>query len=175
MSSKRKQSRALHGRNGERDILRANPIIAAVERTLQGRRPLIAALEDGTLIFHRWDSPTPFGFSDETIREVGDIVCQALLAGDPRIVKIVKDAIKQADHLFSRDREPELVRRVFMYLGTREAGPILDLKKEIETRCNGGMRLQQHRWNRIRKSLGLPRLPTGAAAGGYKRKSRRRV
>jgi hypothetical protein len=174
MSSNRKQSRVVHGRNSKRDVSPAgsrsdNPIIVAVERTLQGRRPMImtAQLQDGTaaLIIHGWDSSAPwrpFKFSNETIREVGNIILQALLTGDQRIVETVKDAIKQANHLFNRDREPVLLRQAFVYMATRKDWQTLEeLKKGIEKRFNNGKKLDQHRWNRVRKALGLPRNITG--------------
>jgi hypothetical protein len=164
--SRRKE---LHGRNGERDVSPDNPIIAAVERTLQGRRPLImnAQLQDGStaLIIHGWDSSAPwrpFNFSDETVREVGNIVLQALLTGDRRIVKTVGDAIKQADHLFSRDRESMLLGRAFVYVATGKDWQTLEeLKKGIEKHCNNGQKLHQHSWNRLRKALRLPQNITG--------------
>jgi hypothetical protein len=164
--SRRKE---LRGRNGERDVSPDNPIIAAVERTLQGRRPLImdTQLQDGSssLIIHGWDSSPPwrpFRFSDETIREVGNIILQALLTGDRRMVKTVRDAIKQADHLFNRDREPVLLAKAFVYMATWKDWQTLDeLKKGIEKRCNNGRKLEQHRWNRVRKALRLPKDITG--------------
>jgi hypothetical protein len=171
MRSKRKQSRAVHGRNSDRDASPAgsrsdNPIIASVERTLQGRRPLIMAaqLQDGAaaLIIHGWDSSAPwrpFNFSDETVREVGNIILQALLTADRRIVKTVGDAIKQADHLFNRDREPVLLGQAFVYMATEKDWQTPDeLKKGIEKRFNCGNELPQYKWNRIRKALRLPKV-----------------
>jgi hypothetical protein len=155
-------------RNGQHDEpvapARLNPIIAAMMRYKRGRPP--------TIILDGWESVprvqlqaiVPFNFNDETIREVGSIVLLSLLTGDRRIVKTVKDAIKEADHIFNRDREPVLVKHVLKYLPSlmRSGLDIVTLKKEIEKRSNQGRPLQQHQWNRIRKALRLPPLPTGA-------------
>src|SRR5438876_12352377 len=107
--------RPLHSGNGERDMT-DNPIIAAVQRSLRGKQ-LVPVPDD-------WQSLSPvllresvrMTFDGKALREVGTIVCLALLTGDRRIIKTVKDALKQSDHLFSRDREPVIVRHVLTYL-----------------------------------------------------------
>jgi len=157
--NRRKRPGAAHG-------LGDNPIIAAVQRSLRGRRPTVIILDgyerprSGALRQH-----IAFLFSDEAIREIGILVIESLLTGDRRMVKIVKDAIKQADHIFNRDREPLLVKNALSYLlslGRDLDGlDVVSLKKEIEKRFNNGKPLYQHQWTRLRKALRLPPLPTG--------------
>jgi hypothetical protein len=73
----------MNGRNGERE---ENPIVAAVQRSLEGRRPTILldandadALRPGLL-----KKVVSTMFSDETIRDVGIQVIESLLTGDRR-------------------------------------------------------------------------------------------
>ena len=165
--SKRKQPRTMHGKDGQRDAPRAgsrsdNPIIAAVERGLRGRRP--------TVVLDGWESvpeaqlraAVRFNFDDETIREVGTLVLLSLLTGDRRMVETVKHAIKQADHLFNRDREPVLLKQALAYMLGEGRGLDLDsLKEGIEQHFYAGNKLPQSRWNRIRKAMRLPRRDAG--------------
>jgi hypothetical protein len=141
-----------------------NPIIAAVERSLQGKR-LVPVVDD-------WRS-IPAGkllvsvlitFDAKALKEVGAIVCLALLTGNRRILGIVEDALRESDHLFNRDREMKLARHVLTYLPQlwREHWRDIEaIKKEIEKRSNNGQPLQPYRWNRLRKALHLPGLPVG--------------
>lgn len=163
--SKPKRSGTAHGRNGEQDISPAsdNLIIAVVETSLRGKRP--------TIVFDIFES-MPAGhmrewikrrFDDEAIREIGAFIIESLLTGDRRMVGTIQDAIKQADHLFSRDREKVLLRKALIYLKFR-GGWKLDVaafKKAIEQEFNNGQTLAQHRWNRLRKALHLPKLDAG--------------
>jgi hypothetical protein len=168
--SKRKE--IVHGRNGEPAD---NPIISAGRQSLQGKQ-LVAVTDD-------WESLSPallsesvrVTFNDDAIMEIGRLVCLSLLTGDRRIIKMVRDAVKQSDHLFNRDREPVLVKDVLRYLPSlmRSGLDIVAIKEEIEKRSNRGKPLQQYKWNRLRKALHLRKLPTGAAAIGYERQSRR--
>src|SRR5438270_8707188 len=140
-----------------------NPIIAAVQRSLRGKQ-LVPVPDD-------WQSLSPvllresvrMTFNGKALREVGTIVCLALLTGDRRIIKTVKDALKQSDHIFNRDREPVLVKHALAYLPAllRRGLGIAAIKKESERRSNQGKPLQQHQWNRLRKALHLPKLPVG--------------
>jgi hypothetical protein len=126
-------------------------------------------------------------FDDEVIREIGIIVLCALANGDEKIDEIVRDARKAASRMFHRNHEPTLLRQVLVMISegygvelhedgkrVRRWLDIARLKKEIEKRFNNGEKLDQHRWNRVRKSLGLPKLPTGTAAAGYKRQHKRK-
>src|SRR6266403_174455 len=153
--NRRKRPGAAHG-------LGDNPIIAAILRSLQGRRPTVI-LDEYEPAKHR--RAVALLFSDEAIREIGILVIESLLTGDRRMVKIVKDAIKQSDHIFNRDREPRLVKNALSYLLSLGRGldglDIVSLKKEIEKRFNNGKPLHQHQWTRLRKALRLPPLPTG--------------
>jgi hypothetical protein len=115
-------------------------------------------------------------YGDEVIREIGILVIKSLMLGDRRVIKTVKDAIKEADHIFKRDREPRLVKDVKTYLPSLWSSglDIVAIKKEIEKRSNKGKPLHQYQWNRVRDALSLSSLPTGASAPAYARKSRRK-
>jgi hypothetical protein len=109
---------------------------------------------------------------ERLIYDVAIPVLRALLIGDPRIVKTLKEAIKEADHIFRRDREPVLVRQalaVMSAIGETGKNPER-LKKAIEERFYPREPLPQYRWNRLRKALDLPKRETGAAAASYQRK-----
>jgi hypothetical protein len=150
-----------------------NPIIAAVRRSLQGKL-LVPVIDDWrSLSQAELLASVVMTFDDDAIKRVGRLICLALLTGDRRMVKVLADAIKESDHLFNRDREPELLREVLAYLPSLLRRVGLDtvvIKKEIEKRSNCGSPLEQHRWNRIRKALHLPKRPTGRPA-----KSRHRI
>jgi hypothetical protein len=78
-----------------------NPITAAVRKrfpgsgccTLDADRPADPPL----------DSFVACVFDDATIRAVGVLVLKALLTDDRQIVGIVKDALKESDHIFRRE------------------------------------------------------------------------
>jgi hypothetical protein len=141
-----------------------NPIIAAVRRSLQGKQlvPVSQNWRSEPQVLLRESVRVTFG--EDAIREVGTLVCLALLTGDRRIVKAVKDAIKESDHLFNRDRESELCGHVMTYLPElwrRSWSDVAAIKKEIEKRSNHGKPLRQHQWNRLRRAVHLPKLHTG--------------
>jgi hypothetical protein len=153
-------SKRLHGKNGQLDS--GNPIIAAVQRSLQGRKPTIVLYGWKSVPMARLRAAVPLVFDDETIREVGSLVLLSLLTGDPRMIKTVTDAIKEADHIFNRDRELGLFKEALSYmLGEGKGLDPETLKKGIEDRFNRGKKLHQYQWNRIRKVLKLPKLPPG--------------
>ena len=161
MTGKRKKSRALHGRNAERDVSPDNPIIAAVRRSLPVGGSVTFDVDrppDRVL-----DRVTAFFFNDETIREIGVLVLKALLTGDREIVTTLKDALKEADHIFRRDRERVLREKVVKYLPELIGSGmgIVAIKREIEKRSNNDQKLDPHRWNRLRQELCLVKLPTG--------------
>lgn len=174
--SKRKKSRVVHGRDGERDSLSDNPIIAAVRKSLPGRGSVIWDVDAPPL--HVLRLMITNIFRDESIREIGILIIGSLLTGDGRIVDTVGDALKKARHIFKQDRELVLRKKVVKYLPDLLGLDIMAIKKEIEKRSNNGHTLQRYRWNRLSKALQLaelPKLPTGAAAPAYKRKSRRKL
>ena len=104
-------------------------------------------------------------FGDAAIREIGLLVLGALLTGDRQIVRMLNDALKESDHLFRRDREKVLRKKViqcFPDMASLVSGKdIVAIKKEIEERCNCGTKLTQSQWNRLQKALSLVELPTG--------------
>ena len=102
-----------------------------------------------------------FVFNDVTIREIGVLIVKALLTDDRQIVRIVKDALRESNHIFRRDREPELRKKVVKYFPDLIRLDIVAIKREIEKRSNRGDKLHQHQWNRLRKALCLVELPTG--------------
>ena len=80
----------------------------------------------------------------------------------------VRDAIKEADHMFSRDREKVLLIPALRYmlcnwdvLLFKNRGDVHrsvdELKKGIEREYNNGEKLDQYRWSRLRRALGLPK------------------
>ena len=134
-----------------------NPIIAAVRRSVPGSFSLNVDRPPDRVL----DPLIPFIFKDTTIREIGVLVAKALLTDDRQIVRIVKDALRESDHIFSRDREMELCKKVIKYLPDLIGLDIVAIKREIEKRSNCGNKLPQYRWNRLRKALCLVELPTG--------------
>lgn len=83
----------------------SNPILAAIELSLKGRRR--TAIMDDWETLPRWqqlDIIRQF-FIPETIYEVGALVLGAVLSGDKQMPQVVRDATKAGDHLFNRDRE----------------------------------------------------------------------
>jgi hypothetical protein len=148
-----------------------NPILAAIELSLKGQRPL--AIMDS---WHKESKETQFDiirrvFTPETIYEAGCLVLGAVLAGDKQMIEIVRDAIKAGDHLFKRDREKVLLRPALWYRLTHWNSLMLthkadvqrsvnELKKGIEQHCNNGRKLDQYRWSRLRKVLGVPKRST---------------
>ena len=145
-----------------------NPILAAIELSLKGRR--CTAVMDGWHTLPReeqFDIIRHF-FIPETIYEVGALVLGAVLAGDKQMIKIVRDAIKAGDHLFNRDRELVLLRPalryrlcnwdvlLFKHRGNSQRA-VDELKKGIEQHCNNGTELSQYQWSRLRRVLGLPK------------------
>jgi hypothetical protein len=136
-----------------------NPIIAAVRRSLPGAFALAVDRPPDRVL----DLLTAKFFNDATIREIGVLVVKALLTKDRQIVGILKDALKESDHIFRRDRELELRKKVLKYFPDLISSglSIVAIKREIEKRSNCGNKLPQHRWNRLRKALCLVELPTG--------------
>jgi hypothetical protein len=158
MTGKRKKSRAVHGRDGERDSSHDNPIIAALRRRLP--RGCSSTLDLDRPPEGKLDLLTEFVFKD-AIREIGFLVVKALLTGDRQIVRWLKDALKEANHVFRRDRELVLRGEVAKYLPDLYGLGIVAIKREIETRSNRGKKLEQHQWNRLRKAFSLAELPIG--------------
>jgi hypothetical protein len=160
MTAKRKQSGAVHGRNGERGVSPDNPIIAALRRSLPAGGSFIFDV-DRRPPDHVLDLLAVALLKDATIREIGVLVAKALLTGDQQIVSIVKDALKESNHIFRRDRERVLREKVIKIWPDLIGLDIAARKKEIEKRFNCGNKLDQHRWTRLRKALCWVELPTG--------------
>jgi hypothetical protein len=117
------------------------------------------------------DRLSPFCCDERLVYDVAIPILQALLTGDRRIVKTLKEAIKEADHIFRRDREPVLLRQALEYaLGEGRGLDVEEFKRNLEARVNHGKPFRQHRWTRVSKRLGLPKRTTGAAAASYQRK-----
>jgi hypothetical protein len=134
-----------------------NPIIAAVRRSLPGSGSSTLDPTDpmvDLLIAVRFYAPS---------YEIGVLVFKALLTGDRQIVRTVKDALRESDHIFRRDLELVLRKEVAKYLPELIGSglDIVAIKREIEKRSNCGNELPPHRWNRLRKALCLAKLPTG--------------
>jgi hypothetical protein len=93
-----------------------NPIIAVLRRYLPRSGLAAPSLDvdrppDGVL-----DQLIAFSFNDATIREIGVLVVKALLTDDRQIVRIVEDALRESNHIFRRDRELVLRKKVVKYL-----------------------------------------------------------
>jgi hypothetical protein len=128
-----------------------NPIVAAAKRGLrEGRQFLV--------ILGKWEEQRPEMqldivrrfFTDEAVYEIGCLM------------------IKDADHMFGRDREKVLLIPALWYKLTHWNSLMLthkgdvqrsvnELKKGIEQHCNNGRKLDQYRWSRLRKVLGVPK------------------
>ena len=91
--------------------------------------------------------------NDATIREIGVLVVKALLTDDRQIVRIVEDAPRESNHIFRRDRELVLRKKVVKYLPELIGSGLSvgAIKREIEKRSNSGRKLQQYQWNRLRR------------------------
>ena|SRR5215475_312409 len=111
-----------------------NPIIVAIQRSFPRGGTCWLDVDH-----HR--SPDPAldwlianAAGDATIREIGVLILKALLLGDREIVRIVKDALKESDHLFKRDRERVLRKKVikcFPDMASMEGLDIVAIKREI--------------------------------------------
>jgi hypothetical protein len=163
----------------QRIAQKPNPILAAIDWSLKGRR--YTAIMDGD--WHTLPRETQLDiirefFSPETIYEVGALVLGSILSGGKReaerMSKTVRDAIKAGDHLFNRDRELKLLRPALRYrlcnwdvLLFKNRGnsqrAVDELRKGIEQHCNNGKKLEQHQWSRLRRALALPAKLTFAA------------
>jgi hypothetical protein len=115
-----------------------------------------------------------FSCDEALVYDVAVPILQALAIGDWGIVKTLKEAIKKANHIFPRAREPVLVMQALEYWAEVGDGVgVEEFKRGFEARYNHGKPLPQHRWNPVRKALGLPKLKTGTAASKYNWESRR--
>ena len=118
----------------------------------------------------------PASCDEELVYDVAVPILQALLTGSPRIVKTLKEAIKETHHIFGRDRDQVLLRQALEYrleLGNSRPIGVEEFKRGLEARVNHGKPLPQHRWNNVCKALDLPKLKTGTAASNYNWESRR--
>jgi hypothetical protein len=155
-----------------------NPIIAAMFRGREGKRAVtvIGGEGFGALSAATMRSVARRFFGDDASSEVGDFILTSLLLGNREALKVLKDAFKHADRIFHRNHEEVLLKQAFVFMheiGDRGENPER-LKKAIEERFYNGEPLPQYRWRRLRKALGLPKQPTGAASSSYKRDGRSR-
>ena len=156
-----------------------NPIIAAMIRGREGKRPVtvIGGYGFGALSAATIRSVARRFFGDDASSEVGDFILTSLLLGHREALKLLRDGFKYADRIFRRNHEQVLLKAAFVVMG--ESGDRGEnperLKKAIEERFYKGKPLAQYRWRRLSKALGgLPKLPTGAASSSYKRDGRSR-
>jgi hypothetical protein len=107
-------------------------------------------------------------FTDQAIYKVGSLILGALVGGDKGMALLVRDAIKEADHMFGRDRELALLLPALRYrllhwdeILLKNRGHLQrsvdELEKGIEQHCNNGQTLARHRWQRLRLALKLPK------------------
>jgi hypothetical protein len=147
-----------------------NPIVAAAKRGLRETR---------LVILGRWVDQPPETqedivrrlFSDYAVYQIGCLILGALVDGDQQMPKILKGAIKEADRMFGRNLEKNLLRKALLYtlgewdiLLAKYHGnsrlAVEELKKGIEKHCNNGQELAQYRWSRLARALGLPKRST---------------
>lgn len=145
-----------------------NPLVVAAKRGLKGPQFLA--------ILGKWDELRPeiqldivrSLFTNEAIYEIGRLVLGSLVAGDKQMALTVREAIKQSNHMFSRDRELELLKPALRYrlcnwdvLLHKDRGDmhraVKELKAGIEQHCNRGKQLEPHQWQRLRRALRLPK------------------
>jgi hypothetical protein len=104
-----------------------NPIIAALRRSFPGG--FTSSLDVDRPPERVLDRVIAWGPFKDAIREIGALVVKALLTDDRQIVRIVKNALRESNHFFSRDRELVLRKEVAKYLpDLRRRG--LDIKAE---------------------------------------------
>ena len=107
-------------------------------------------------------------FTEEAIYEIGRLVLGSLVAGDKQMALTVRDAIKQFNHMFNRDRELTLLEPALRYtlcnwetLLHKNRGDfqqsVEELKAGFEKHCNNGKQLAPYQWQRLRRALCLPR------------------
>src|SRR5262249_20166777 len=95
---------------------KSNPIIVAAKRGLRGGHQFLA-------ILGKWDELPPKTqrdilrgfFTDETIDEIGSLLLGALMIGDKQMAVTYKDAFRQFNHIFNRDRELTLLEPALRY------------------------------------------------------------
>jgi hypothetical protein len=138
-----------------------NPIIAALRRSFPGG--FTSSLDVDRPPDRVLDRVIAWGPFKDAIREIGALVVKALLTNDRQIVSIVKDALRESNHFFGRDRELVLRKEVAKYLPDliRRGLDIKAIKREIEKCSNCGNKLHPHQWNRLRKAFSLAELPPG--------------
>jgi hypothetical protein len=96
-----------------------NPIIATMLRGREGKREV--AVIDGkgleALSVAAMQSLARHFFGDEAIREVGSFILFSLLVGDREAaIKALKDAFKEADRIFRRNLERELLKQALVVM-----------------------------------------------------------
>jgi hypothetical protein len=136
-----------------------NPFIAALRRSCPDGCNILFEVDSRP--DHKRDLFITFCFWD-AIPEIGFLVVKALLAGDRQIVRDLKDALKEADHFFSRDREKMLHKKVAKNLpGWIRSGKDSRAIKEEIRKLNNGQDLHPQQSSRLRKGFCLAKLPTG--------------
>jgi hypothetical protein len=146
-----------------------NPLVVAAKRGWKEGHGILAWLG-------KWDELRPEMqldivrslFTDEAIYDVGRLILGSLVAGDKQMALTVRDAIKQFNHMFNRDRELALLEPALRYrlcnwdvLLHKNRGDmhrsVEELKAGIEQHCNRGKQLEPHQWQRLRRALRLPK------------------
>lgn len=167
-----------------------NPIIAAIARSSMARSSRVKSPR-GLGINFGCDTFSPpmrswvrHCFDAKTRDEIGTLFLCAFANGDDRIVEIVRDVRKAADHLFHRNHEPTLLRQTVAMISEQcgveiddDGKPVINIekiKREVESRHYNGKPLAQYRWTRVRNALNWPKRATGAAAASYPRKPKRK-
>jgi len=133
-----------------------NPIIAAIKRSRGGKPPSSIVLDvpghkisdDGVADLVRCI------FSQETRLAIGDIILRAMLTNDFKVAKLAHLAIREANRIFRRAREPVLLRQALQVIWDNHGKPLeKNLKQAVEARFYDGQVLPTPKWNRVRVQL----------------------
>jgi hypothetical protein len=145
-----------------------NPIIVTAKRGMKGEHLVLVGNWDEEPSEMQRDIVRHF-FTEEAIHEIGCLILGALVAKDKQMALTVRDAIRQSNQLFYRDRERMLLEPALRYRLTnwdvllhKNRGDIqrtvAELWKGIEQHCNNGKPLEPHQRKHLRLALGLPKM-----------------
>ncbi len=100
-------------------------------------------------------------FGSELMPTLGRMLFDAIVSGDAEFSEKVREAIREADILFRRDKEANLVPRFFRYVeGLPDPLPTLgEIKRGFEKSL--GKKLSGRQWQNLRGAMYLDRHPRG--------------
>jgi hypothetical protein len=154
----------------EQQKLSSNPIVAAVQHSLNPGNPFLVLKAEYP------DKSLARLFSDPALlrQELGGMLLNALTSGDKNFIKMVRRALIEIDRVFHRHRQKELLDSALAYIVQIDDKhlPAEEIKKGIEMHCiKNGKTLHAHQWRDLRVAFGLQRLPKKAGPGRGNRKT----